>query len=203
MFDYIKGELISKNYPYCTVECNGIGYSIFVNSRTLSSLGELGENIKIYLKLIHKEDNMFLCGFIKKQDRIIFDILTSVSGVGVKVAFALLDEFTSSELVEAVVEENHKLISRTKGIGAKMAQKIVLELKDKLVKQDITAGVISSKATNPVVSNEILIQVQTILQSLGYSQSEYTKALEEAVEIVKKGDEQELLKETLKILSVF
>ena len=203
MFDYIKGVLESKSYPYCTVECNNIGYNIFVNSRTMASVGEIGSEIKIYVKLIHKEDNMYLCGFKTKQDRIIFDILTSVSGVGVKVAFALLDEFGTNELIEAVVEENHKLISRTKGVGAKMAQKIVLELKDKLVKSDITANVISAKSNNPTITNETIAQVQTILQSLGYNQNEYTKALENAIETVNKDDEQELLKEALKILSVF
>ncbi len=203
MFDYIKGELVSKNYPYCTVECNNIGYDIFVNSRTFSSLGELGDSIKIFLKLIHREDSMYLCGFNKKQDRVIFDILTTVSGVGVKVALSLLDEFNSNELIEAVIGENHKLISRTKGVGPKMAQKIVLELKDKLVKQNLSANVISSSSNNSAISNETLVQVQTILQSLGYSQNEYNKALQEAAENLKKDDEQELLKEALKILSVF
>ena len=203
MFDYIKGVLESKSYPYCTVECNNIGYNIFVNSRTMASVGEIGSEIKIYVKLIHKEDNMYLCGFKTKQDRIIFDILTGVSGVGVKVAFALLDEFSSNELVEAVVEENHKAISRTKGVGAKMAQKIVLELKDKLVKTEVSANVISASSSNSTISNETIVQVQTILQSLGYNQNEYTKALEEAINNTTKDDEQELLKEALKILSVF
>ena len=80
MFDYIKGNLVDKCFPYCTVEANNIGYSILVNSRTLLNLSEIGSEIKIYTKLIHKEDLMFLCGFLNKQDRIIFDILTSVSG---------------------------------------------------------------------------------------------------------------------------
>ena len=89
MFDYIKGILISKNHPYAVVENNGIGYSILCNARTLSILGDLNSEIKIYTKLIHKEDSMTLCGFCHREDRTIFDILTSVSGIGTKVALCL------------------------------------------------------------------------------------------------------------------
>lgn len=203
MFDYIKGTLISKNHPYCTVECNGIGYLLLVNYRTLQELGELNSEIKIYTKLIHKEDSMTLCGFKNKQDRIIFDILTGVSGIGTKAGLAILDEFETNELINTVLEENYKAISRTKGIGAKTAQKIVLEIKDKLTKMDVSAEIICSKASNSVVSNETIAQATTILQSLGYSQNEYQNALETAIGGLNKDDAQELLKETLKILSIF
>ena len=203
MFDYIKGVLVSKNFPYCSIECNNIAYLLLVNSRTLNSLDEINSEVKIYTKLIHKEDSMTLCGFKNKQDRTIFDILTSVSGIGVKVAFALLDEFETNDLINAVIEENHKLISKTKGVGAKMAQKIVLELKDKLTKLDTQTQIISSKVNNSKVSSDTINQTTTILQSLGYSQSEYQSALETVLSKLEKDDPQELLKETLTILSVF
>lgn len=203
MFDYIKGELADKNFPYCTVENQGIGYSILINSRTLMGLPDISSECKIYTKLIHKEDNMFLCGFLNKQDRIIFDILTSVSGIGTKVAFALLDEFETNELINAVIEQNHKAISRTKGVGPKMAQKIVLEIKDKLTKMDIQADLISAKNNNSNISSETIAQAQVVLQSLGYSQNEYTNAIETAITTLKKDDSQELIKEALKILSIF
>ena len=134
MFDYIKGILVSKNYPYLTIENNGIGYLILANFRTINTIGKLNSEIKIYTKLIHKEDNMTLCGFKNKQDRIIFDILLGVSGVGTKAALSILDEFETNELINTIIEENYKAISRTKGIGLKTAQKIVLEIKDKLTK---------------------------------------------------------------------
>ena len=134
MFDYIKGILTDKSFPYCTVENNGIGYRFLVNLRTLNEIGELNSEVKMYSKLIHKEDSMALCGFKNKQDRVIFDILTSVSGIGTKVALALLAEFETNELINLIISQDHKTISRTKGIGAKMAQKIVLEIKDKLYK---------------------------------------------------------------------
>lgn len=201
MYDYIKGELVSKNYPYIVVECASIGYSILTNQRNIMALPELGNSVKIYTKLIHKEDSMNLCGFCQKEDRVIFDILTSVSGVGVKMGLALLDEFTSAELIGAVISEDYKLISRAKGIGQKLAQKIILELKDKLTKTEINAEIIQAKSENAVVSKETLKEVQTILISLGYTQREVDFALENTQNKVSTDDSQELLREALSLLS--
>ncbi|MBR2069518.1 MAG: Holliday junction branch migration protein RuvA [Candidatus Gastranaerophilales bacterium] len=203
MYDYFKGILADKKFPYCTLEVSGIGYRFLINLRTLQKLPDINSEIKIYSKLIHKEDSMLLCGFLNKQDRTIFDILTAVSGIGTKVAFALLDEFETDDLVNAVISGDDKLISRTKGVGAKMAQKIVLELKDKLTKLDITADLITSKNTNSIISDETINQTVTILQSLGYNKTEYQNPLEQAISVLDKDDSQELLKEVLKILSLF
>ena len=201
MFDYIKGILISKNHPYAVVENNGIGYSILCNARTLSILGDLNTEIKIYTKLIHKEDSMTLCGFCHREDRTIFDILTSVSGIGTKVALCLLDEFSGSELIGAVIDEDYKLISRTKGVGAKMAQKIILELKDKLTNLNVASEVTAGKINTDNISKDTILEVQTVLQSLGYSQNEYQSALEISAKKTQKDDPQEILRQTLQILS--
>lgn len=201
MYDYIKGELVSKNYPNIVVECASIGYSILTNQRNIMALPELGNSVKIYTKLIHKEDSMTLCGFCQKEDRVIFDILTSVSGVGVKMGLTLLDEFTSAELIGAVISEDYKLISRAKGIGQKLAQKIILELKDKLTKTEINAEIIQAKSENSTVSKETLKEVQTILISLGYTQRETDFALENTQDKVSSDDTQELLREALSLLS--
>lgn len=201
MFDYIKGILISKNQPFAVVENNGIGYGILCNARTLSLLGDEGKEIKIYTKLIHKEDSMTLCGFCHREDRTIFDILTSVSGIGTKVAMCLLDEFSGSELIGAVIDEDYKLISRTKGVGAKMAQKIILELKDKLTNLNVTSEVTANKINTDNISKDTILEVQTVLQSLGYSQAEYQGALEISAKRTQKDDPQEILRQTLQILS--
>jgi len=204
MYDYIKGTLISKNDPHITVECSGIGYIMLSNSRTISFLPEIGENIKIYTKLIHKEDTMLLCGFAHKEDRVIFDILTQVSGIGTKVALTLLDEFGATELIGAVIDGDYKYISKAKGVGPKLAQKIILELKDKLTNTQTTAQIIiskSEKSGNTKVSNNTIEEVQTILNSLGYSQGEYSSAIETALKGLEKDDSQELLRLALKILS--
>ena len=201
MYDYIKGILISKNHPYAVIENNGIGYSILCNARTLGLLGDCEKEIKIYTKLIHKEDSMTLCGFCHREDRTIFDILTSVSGIGTKVALCLLDEFSGSELIGAVIDEDYKLISRTRGVGAKMAQKIILELKDKLTSLNVTSEVTAGKINVDNISKDTILEVQTVLQSLGYSQSEYQSALEISAKKTQKDDPQEILRQTLQILS--
>ena len=204
MFDYVKGILEEKSYPYCTIENNGIGYRFLTTQRTLLNLGELNSEVKIYTKLIHKEDIMFLCGFKTKQDRILFDIITSVSGIGTKAGLSLLDEFDTNELINAIVEENYKLISKTKGIGLKTAQKLVLEIKDKLTKSDFVSENITQSIKNDgLISKDTISQTIAILDSLGYSQNEYQGAIETALTKLNKDDPEELLKEVLQILSIF
>ncbi len=207
MYDYIKGTLIFKNLDTAVVENNGIGYKFLINSRTSALLGEINEEVKVYTKLIHKEDTMYLAGFKQKEDRAIFDILTSVSGIGTKVAMVLLDEFSGSELINAVLEGDYKLISRAKGVGPKLAQKIILELKGKLTNQDIISNIMEDKVSSLStsknhISKETIKEVQAILQSLGYSQNEYMDAIEKCASTIEKDNSEELLKETLKILSM-
>ena len=211
MYDYIKGQLVFKNSDTAVIENNGIGYKFLINSRTAAALGEVsaknadGETV-LYVKLIHKEDTMYLAGFKYKEDRAIFDILTSVSGIGTKVGMVLLDEFSGSELINAVLEGDYKLISRAKGVGPKLAQKIILELKGKLTNQNVISNIMEEKisglsSTKTKLSGETIQEVQGILQSLGYSQNEYMGAIEHCAGTIEKDDSEELLKETLKILS--
>ena len=137
MYDYIKGLLTSKSNTskgvYLTVEACGIGYLFEATVRDYNNSPQLGEEVKIYSVLLHREDKMSLCGFFHKEARDIFNILISVSGVGSKMALTLLDEFDASELIGLVIEGNHKELTRAKGVGPKLAQKIILELKDKLI----------------------------------------------------------------------
>lgn len=201
MYDYIKGELVFKGDNSVVVENNGIGYLITTNNRTISLLPELNSEVKIYTKLIHKEDSMTLAGFKQKEDRVIFDILTSVSGIGTKVALILLDEFSGSELIDYVINEDFKSISRAKGVGTKLAQKIIIELKGKLTNAKTSKDIIQGKFDSKNIPSDVLIDVQTILQSLGYNQNEYTRAIEYAL---KKSDiktSEEILKEALSMLS--
>ena len=201
MFDYIKGELVFKGDNSIVVENNGIGYSIVSNLRTVSLCPSIGEEIKIYTKLVHKEDSMTLVGFKHKEDRVIFDILTSVSGIGTKVALILLDEFSGSELIDYVINEDYKSISRAKGVGQKLAQKIIIELKGKLTDRKTTTNIVQSKFENAKVSSDTIADVQTILQSLGYNQNEYTKAIEYALSKTNAKTDDEILKEALSMLS--
>ncbi len=201
MFDYIKGELVFKGDDSVVVENNGIGYLIKTNQRTISLLNEINSSVKIYTKLVHKEDSMTLVGFKQKEDRVIFDVLTSVSGIGTKVALVLLDEFSGSELIDYVINEDFKSISRAKGVGVKLAQKIIIELKGKLTSSKTTKDIMVEKINSDKVSGDTIADVQSILVSLGYNRDEYTKAIEFAIKNKNAFTSEDILKEALSMLS--
>lgn len=201
MFDYIKGELVFKGDDSVVVENNGIGYLIKTNQRTISLLNEINSTVKIYTKLVHKEDSMTLVGFKQKEDRVIFDVLTSVSGIGTKVALVLLDEFSGSELIDYVITEDYKSISRAKGVGVKLAQKIIIELKGKLTSSKTTKDIMVEKINSDKVSSDTIADVQSILVSLGYNRDEYTKAIEFAIKNKNAFTSEDILKEALSMLS--
>lgn len=212
MFDYIKGILTHKqgiNPIAVTVEVNGLGYFIGITARDYAKLDKVGvsasSEIKIYTVLIHREDSMTLCGFLQREDRDIFKILTSVSGVGPKMALLLLDEFESCELISLVIKGNYKELTRAKGVGPKLAQKIILELKDKLINLQNTLPItLSDEIEIKGAHQEQAIQdAQTVLISLGYERNEIKKAVSHAMSFVKDAaNAEEILKETLKILSI-
>lgn len=203
MYDYIKGFLACKSNTskgvFLTVEAGGIGYLLETTSRDFSNAQD-GE-IKVYTVLIHREDKMNLCGFLRKEDRDIFNILTSVSGVGSKMALTLLDEFDASELIGFVIDGNYKEITRAKGVGPKLAQKIILELKDKLMNYQ-TKEPIKITSVNPSkIDNQAVEDAQMVLVSLGYERKEIQDAISKAV-ADSKSTAEEILKEALKILSL-
>lgn len=205
MFDYIRGVLTHKNSINSislTVEANGIGYLTGITSRDLSKLGAIGSEIKVYTILLHREDNMSLCGFLQREDRDIFRILTSVSGVGPKMALMLLDEFESYELISLVIKGDFKELTRAKGVGPKLAQKIILELKDKLVNLQNEIP-ISISSEIEIKDEQAIQEAQMVLISLGYEREEIKKAISKALTFVKNSENaEEILKETLKILSL-
>lgn len=203
MYDYIKGLNAGKSNTskgcFVTIEAGGIGYLLEVTSRDFNEISD--DNIKIYTMLIHREDKMALCGFLKKEDRDIFNILTSVSGVGSKMALTLLDEFQSSELIGFVIEGNYKEITRAKGVGPKLAQKIILELKDKLMNYKDSEPIVIS--TPKEQDSQAVEDAQTVLISLGYERDEIKSAMSKAIALLKDNSSAEdILKNTLQILSM-
>lgn len=205
MYDYIKGILANKTNTnkgtFLTVETAGIGYLLEVSTRDFNEA--TGDEIKIYTVLVHREDKMSLCGFLHKEDRDIFNILTSVSGVGLKMALTLLDEFESSELIGFVIDGNYKEITRAKGVGPKLAQKIILELKDKLMNYQTKEPIKISSIKPSQVDNQAVEDAQMVLVSLGYERKEIQDAISKALTTLSdKASAEEILKESLKILSV-
>ena len=205
MYDYIRGIFTSKTATskgvFLTIENNGIGYSAEVMARDYAQVEKTGTEGKLYTVLIHREDRMSLCGFLHKEDRDIFSILTSVSGVGSKMALTLLDEFQSSELIGFVIGGNYKELTRAKGVGPKLAQKIILELKDKLMNYNNTAPI--EVKTSTVQNTQDMEDAQTVLMSLGYEREEIKIAFSKVLNTLKENaTAEDILKESLKILSV-
>lgn len=209
MINYLKGILVSKtenSSAGCsiTVEVNNIGYLVFTNRRVINSISDAGSSIKIYTSLIHREDAMSLCGFNTREDRDLFNILLSVSGVGTKVALLLLDELDAYKLVSAVIREDSKALSRTKGVGPKVAQRIILELKDKLInwREKIEPSPEHAGKFDTEKDKQGYLEAESVLLSLGYSKDETSKSLEKALSVAEnKDDAEELLKNALKWLS--
>lgn len=203
MYDYIKGNITGKTNTskgcFVTIETGGIGYLAEITARDFNDLPK--EEAKIYMVLIHREDKMALCGFLKKEDRDIFNILTSVSGVGSKMALTLLDEFQSSELIGFVIEGNYKELTRAKGVGPKLAQKIILELKDKLMNYNKTEPIAITSSTHQ--DSQAIEDAQAVLISLGYERDEIKNAMSKAAAILKDNAKAEdILKQSLQILSL-
>lgn len=205
MYDYIKGFFTyksgtSKGY-FVTVEAAGVGYLMEMTSRDFASLGNVGGEIKVYTVLIHKEDKMSLCAFTHREDRDIFNILISVSGVGSKMALTLLDEFESSELIGLVIDGNYKELTRAKGVGPKLAQKIILELKDKLINFSTREPIVIE--TSKIQNTQAMEDAQAVLLSLGYDRAEIKAAMSKAAAgLDENSSAEDILKKTLQILSV-
>ena len=169
LISYIKGIITYKTNTFVVVECNGIGYKIFVSSATLSHLNET-ETVMIYTFMNVKEDDISLFFFLTQQEQTIFHQLLSVSGIGPKGALAFLSEMTPEDIIIAILSEDIKTLSKTPGIGEKTAQRLILELKDKVKPQEVI------QQTPQKDTNEKWEAVEA-LTSLGYSRSEAMQAV--------------------------
>ena len=133
MINHIQGKLVEVNPAFVVIECNGVGYLLNISLTTYSNLRE-SDTCKLYSHIVIKEDSHTLYGFYNKLERQIFRFLISVSGVGASTARVILSSMLPEEIRDAIVSENTALITSVKGIGAKTAQRIILDLKDKMLK---------------------------------------------------------------------
>lgn len=169
MYDYIKGNLARKAESYAVVEANGVGYKIITTKSSLANIKD-GE-VTFYTYLYVREDILDLYGFSTTEERSAFELLISVNGVGPKAAIAILSCVTAAELAIAIVTNQPKAITVAQGVGNKMAQKIILELKDKIKSQDIKPSNYSA-ALVPEEDDTV-----NALVALGYNQAEIITAL--------------------------
>ncbi len=198
MYAYIKGELIELTPSRIIIETGGIGYNIFITERTYEQLPEPGEELKVYTYLYLREDAMVLYGFLNQDDLELFKLLLGVSGIGPKGAISVLSVLSADDLRFAVLSGDAKTISKAQGVGTKTAQRVVLELKDKLSYEDAlekkTEHMKSdASGKNRSIKNDAILA----LASLGYTSTESMKAVSN-VQITEDMSVEDVLKQALK-----
>lgn len=175
----LNGKLIYTDQTTAVVECGGVGYKCTVTYNTLRELPKINEQVMLYTHMIVREDAVSLFGTLSTDELEWFRRLLNINGVGTPKALAILSELSPSKLALAIASGDTKAISRAKGVGAKLAQRIVLELKDKVVKSMGEQGASSGGAMFAAddVNESVLNEAIAALTSLGYSQSEAAAAV--------------------------
>ena len=179
MYAYIKGTLDSVQSDHVVIEAHGVGYRIYTSLSTISELPRAGEDVKLYTHFIVREDANMLCGFLTGEELNMFEILLSVSGVGPKVAIAVLSAVTPAKFGLAVMTEDFKVLTMAQGVGAKLAQKICFELKDKLKSErfaDMGINLSGPEKQEPSARGK-MVEAISALTILGYSQYEAGRAV--------------------------
>jgi len=197
MFDYITGELIKYDEDYLVVETGGMGFSIKPSRGALDELGEEGEQVKVFLHLDVKEDDMNLYGFSGPREREIFRMMLSVSRLGPKTALTVLSSMDKSEFRRAVLEEEISTLTSIKGIGKKTARRLILELKEKVSDMEFEAV-----SAGGVADSKVSMAVQALTSdSLGFSVQEARKAISRVRESGDDLEVEELVQSALKEMS--
>lgn len=170
MFAYIKGSLEMKSSGYIVIDINGLGYKIFMSQNNIDSIGELHNIIKVFTYVKVREDDISIFGFKTQEELKMFELLISVSGVGAKSALVMLSCIEPSDFAIAVISNDVKVLTKVPGIGNKSAQRIILELKDKLKEEQLEEKLKdNSENINEAISGLIV---------LGYSKKDIEKAFE-------------------------
>ena len=176
MFEYIKGLFKGINKEYVIVENMGVGYKVFTSGTTMSRMPKVDEEVILYLVQIVRQDFVGLYGFYTEEERELFNKLLAINGVGAKAALSLLSIANVDTLKQSIVYGDEKMITRAPGIGKKTAQRIILELKDKLEVAN-TDDELDMSITGDIVSNRNIGEAIAALMSLGYSEKEAEKAV--------------------------
>lgn len=204
MLAYIKGEIASKNIGYIIIDVGGLGYKIFMSDKSIENVGKIGDAVKVHTYYRVMEDDISIFGFKTKEELRMFELLISVSGVGAKSAIAMLSSIEPSDFAIAIVSDDVNTLKKLPGVGAKTAQRIILELKDKIKKEQTI-----SELTNAVNIDEIKVNInntnsnleemKTALQVLGYNR----KDIDNVSSKIKDPNLslEDLIKEALKLLA--
>ncbi len=193
MITHIRGRLIEKNPTFAIIECNGIGYFLHISLHTYSKIPD-SEAVKLYTYLSVKEDSHTLFGFADKVEREIFKLLISVSGVGNSIARTMLSSMTPEQIQHAIASEDVATIQSVKGIGAKTAQRVIIDLRDKIVKTYQLSE--DSVQSNNTIKEEAL----SALEVLGYSRKQVDRLVRKIIQETPDITLENIIKQALKNL---
>ena len=208
MLAYIKGNLEMKMTGYVVIDVGGLGYKVFMSEAGIENLGNIGDVVKVHTYYRVREDDISIYGFNTLEELKMFELLLGVSGVGARTALTMLATCTPSEFAIAVVSEDVKALTSIPGIGPKSAKRIILELKDKIKKEQEVEAVreqIDKKQKEENKLNEVvqikgkLSEVTAALQELGYNKNEIERALQKLD--YKELSTEELIRKGLSLLS--
>lgn len=197
MIEYLKGELTELTPATAIIECCGVGYETSITLNTYSALQDKKE-VKVYIYEVIREDTHQLFGFSNKQERELFLLLISVSGIGGNTARTILSAFTVNELCEAIFTGNEAAIKSVKGIGLKTAQRVIIELKDKI--KGIGSGAQSSVATPLLPDNDVMDGAVSALIMLGFPSAATNKVVQAIVKSEPTATVEQVIKMALKQL---
>ena len=193
MIHHLKGKLVEKNPTHIVVECHGVGYFVNISLHTFSKISD-SESIQIYTHLQVKEDSHSLFGFAEKSEREIFRLLLSVSGIGSSTARTMLSSLSPLQIRDAIASGDVPTIQSIKGIGAKTAQRVILDLKDKILKiYNIDEVSLNSNNTN---KDEAL----SALEVLGFSRKQAERVIDKVLAQDSSLSVEDIIKQTLKNL---
>ena len=193
MITHLKGKLIEKNPTNIVLDCNGVGYSVNISLHTFSQLPS-GENVKLFIHLQVREDSHTLFGFSSKVEREVFRLLISVSGIGASIARTMLSTLSPEQVMEAITQNNIAVIQSVKGIGAKTAQRVVLDLKDKIIK------IYGLDEVSLVSSNTKRNEALSALETLGFARKQTEKICDDIVNKNPNASVETIIKQALKNL---
>lgn len=190
MITQIKGRLEEKSPTHVVIDCQGIGYEVHISLYTYSQLGQ-DENIKLFTHLQIREDSHILFGFFTPMERSVFRLLLSVSGIGSSTARTMLSSLEPQQIQRAIVNEDLATIKSIKGIGLKTAQRVLIELKDKMM------SLFEGEEIQSFANNTIKEEALSALEVLGYSRKQSEKVIDNAIQAAPESSVEELIKAAL------
>lgn len=199
MFAYIKGKYEDKGIDHIVIDVGGIGYKIYMPYTSIEKIGNLGDSVKVHTYYYVREDNISIYGFANKEELRVFELLLLVSGVGCKLALNILSGITPYDFSLAVITSDIKSLTKISGVGPKVAQRIVLELKDRLKTETALQGETVKKQDVDILSSNNVNEALAALQVLGYSVKDI-KSVINSIENVENNSTEQIIKQVLQYL---